>query len=150
MKDMEKRIDDYEQLISGNEIFMMRMKNIGVLSAKMPSIVYDRSNTSWSWRKLWYKEVEPYSVYPDLDFKACVRNECDSFADTWLEWWDERKSAYPEAGGWYYAWGKTNKPGNVWDSSDDWRSNCSFHVFSENITPPPGEVYSRIEAPKEN
>jgi len=34
IKDMEKRIDDYEQLISGNEIFMMRMKNIGVLSAK--------------------------------------------------------------------------------------------------------------------
>jgi NADH:ubiquinone oxidoreductase subunit D len=28
IKDMEKRIDDYEQLINGNEIFKMRMKNM--------------------------------------------------------------------------------------------------------------------------
>jgi len=28
IKDMEKRIEDYEQLINSNEIFLMRMKNI--------------------------------------------------------------------------------------------------------------------------
>ncbi|CAG0994658.1 partial NADH-quinone oxidoreductase subunit D, partial [Methylophilaceae bacterium] len=34
INDMDKRIDDYEQLISGNEIFMGRMKGIGVMSAQ--------------------------------------------------------------------------------------------------------------------
>jgi len=42
---MEKRIDDYEQLISGNEIFMGRMKNIGVMSAE-DAINYGMSGPS--------------------------------------------------------------------------------------------------------
>jgi len=26
------------------------------------------------------RRYEPYSIYPDLDFKVCMRDECDSYA----------------------------------------------------------------------
>jgi len=26
------------------------------------------------------RKIDPYSIYPDIDFKACVRKDCDSYA----------------------------------------------------------------------
>ena len=150
IKDMEKRIDDYEQLISGNEIFMGRMKNIGVMSAE-EAINYGMSGPSLRGHGVNYdiRKVEPYSVYPDLDFRACVRNECDSFARYMVRIDEMRESlhilrqvvdamppAKPVSQAKYGIAPMTGAPTSV------------STYFPRIFTPPVGEVYSRIEAPK--
>ena len=150
IKDMEKRIDDYEQLISGNEIFMGRMKNIGVMSAE-DAINYGMSGPSLRGHGVNYdiRKIEPYSVYPDLDFKACVRHECDSFARYMVRIDEMRESlhilrqvvdamppAKPVSQAKYGIAPMTGAPTAV------------STYFPRIFTPPVGEVYSRIEAPK--
>jgi len=150
LKDMEKRIEDYEQLINGNEIFHMRMKNIGVINAK------DAVNYGWTGPTLRgsgvdydLRKYEPYSIYPDLDFKVCVRKEGDSFA-RFIVRMDEMKESLhilrqvvdrmPESkvisSAEYGIAPMTGTPSTV------------STYFPRIFTPPPGEVYSRIEAPK--
>jgi NADH dehydrogenase I D subunit len=150
IKDMEKRIDDYEQLINDNEIFLMRMRNIGVISAEeainygMTGPALRGSGVSYDIRKL-----EPYSIYPDLDFKACVRNEGDSYARYIVRIDEMRESLHilrqvidtmPEAkivsSAKYGIAPMTGIPSTV------------STYFPRIFAPPAGEVYSRIEAPK--
>jgi NADH:ubiquinone oxidoreductase subunit D len=150
IKDMEKRIDDYEQLINGNEIFKMRMKNIGVIGAE-EAINYGMTGPSLRGSGVNYdiRKIEPYSIYSDLDFKACVRPECDSYARYMVRIDEMRESLHilrqiadtmpksqviaaqkygiaPMTGMYYTA----------------------QTYFPRIFTPPEGEVYSRIEAPK--
>jgi NADH dehydrogenase I D subunit len=150
INDMEKRIEDYEQLINDNEIFLMRMKNIGVISAEeainygMTGPTLRGSGVSYDIRKL-----EPYSIYPDLDFRVCVRNEGDSFARYMVRIDEMRESLHilrqvidtmPEAkivsSAKYGIAPMTGVPSTV------------STYFPRIFTPPAGEVYSRIEAPK--
>ncbi|MDD5435723.1 MAG: NADH-quinone oxidoreductase subunit D [Nitrospira sp.] len=150
IKDMEHRIVDYEELISGNEIFLMRMKNIGVLSAK-DAINYGMTGPSLRGHGVNYdiRKIEPYSVYPDLDFRACVRNECDSFARYMVRIDEMRESlhilrqvadAMPE--------GKPTSQAKYGIAPMTGAPTAVSTYFPRIFTPPPGEVYSRIEAPK--
>ena len=150
INDMDKRIDDYEQLISGNEIFMGRMKGIGVMSAQ-EAISYGMTGPSLRGHGVNYdiRKLEPYSVYPDLDFKVCVRNECDSFARYMVRIDEMRESLHilrqvvdqmPQA-----------KPVSLAKYGIAPMTGTSTAVstyFPRIFTLPPGEVYSRIEAPK--
>jgi NADH dehydrogenase I D subunit len=150
IKDMEMRIDDYEQLISGNEIFMGRMKNIGVMSAE-EAINYGMSGPSLRGHGVNYdiRKIEPYSVYPDLDFKACVRHECDSFARYMVRIDEMRESlhilrqvvdAMPPA--------KLVSQAKYGIAPMTGAPTAVSTYFPRIFTPPAGEVYSRIEAPK--
>jgi NADH dehydrogenase I D subunit len=150
IKDMEKRIEDYEQLINDNEIFLMRMKNIGVISAE-EAINYGMTGPTLRGSGVNYdiRKYEPYSIYPDLDFRACVRNEGDSFARYMVRIDEMRESLHilrqvidtmPEAkivsSAKYGIAPMTGVPSTV------------STYFPRIFTPPAGEVYSRIEAPK--
>lgn len=150
IKDMEKRIVDYEQLITGNEIFLMRMKNIGVISAE-EAINYGMTGPSLRGSGVDYdiRKVEPYSVYPDLDFKACMFKEGDSFARYMVRIEEMRESLHilrqvadsmpagkPVSSAKYGIAPMTGTPTAV------------STYFPRIFTPPAGEVYSRIEAPK--
>jgi NADH:ubiquinone oxidoreductase subunit D len=149
IKDMEKRIVDYEGLVNGNEIFLMRMKNIGVISADeainsgMTGPSMRGSGVDFDIRK-----VEPYSIYQDLDFRACMRREGDSYARYLVRLDEIRESIHilkqivdtiPV--------GKTvnQKYGMAPNTG---ASSAVMSYFPRIFTPPPGEVYSRIEAPK--
>ena len=150
MKDMEWRIDDYEQLINGNEIFLLRMKNIGVISAK-EAINYGMTGPSLRGSGVNYdiRKLEPYSVYPDLDFKVCMRNECDSFARYMVRVDEMRESLHilrqivdtiPSA-----KIVSTQKYGTAPMTGVP---SAVMTYVPRIFTPPEGEVYSRIEAPK--
>ncbi len=150
IKDMEKRIDDYEQLISGNEIFMMRMKNIGVISAE-DAINYGMSGPSLRGHGVNHdiRKVEPYSIYPDLDFKACVRKECDSYARYMVRIDEMRESLH------ILRQVVDKMPKDVPASQAKFgiapitgAPTAVSSYFPRIFAPPPGEVYSRIEAPK--
>ncbi len=150
IKDMEKRIVDYEQLINDNEIFLLRMKNIGVISAD-EAINYGITGPTLRGSGVNYdiRKLEPYSIYPDVDFKACVRKECDSYA-RYLVRIDEMKESLHilrqvadtiPAGDTittqrYGIYPTTGAPSAV------------MTYFPRIFTPPAGEVYTRIEAPK--
>lgn len=77
----KSKIDEYNQLITGNVIFQNRMKNIGVLS-KEDAISYGcsgptarGSGVSCDIRKLY-----PYEVYNKLNFEEVTETAGDSFA----------------------------------------------------------------------
>lgn len=150
INDMEKRIVDYDQLISSNEIFLMRMKNIGVINAK-EAVNFGLTGPTLRGSGVNYdlRRYEPYSIYPDFDFKVCVRKECDSYA-RYIVRMDEMKESLhilrqavdtlPESkiinNAKYGIAPMTGTPSGV------------STYFPRIFTPPPGEVYSRIEAPK--
>ncbi len=150
IKDMEKRIEDYKELINGNEIFMMRMKNIGVISAE-EAINYGMTGPSLRGSGVNYdiRKIEPYSIYPDLDFKACVHSECDSYARYIVRIDEMEESLHiirqiadtiPKSD--VIA---TQKYGIAPLTGMPYTAQTYFpRIF----TPPAGEVYSRIEAPK--
>ncbi len=77
----KEKIDEYDELLTGNIIFQNRMKGVGVLS-KEDAISYGctgptarASGVSCDIRKLF-----PYEVYDKVDFKECMATEGDSFA----------------------------------------------------------------------
>ncbi len=150
IKDMEKRIDDYEQLINDNEIFLLRMKNIGVISAE-EAINYGMTGPSLRGSNVDYdiRKIEPYSIYPDLDFKACVRKEGDSYARYMVRIDEMRESLHilrqiadtmPES--------KIVSTEKYGIAPMTGMPSAVMTYFPRIFTPPAGEVYSRIEAPK--
>jgi NADH dehydrogenase I D subunit len=150
IKDMEKRIQDYKDLINGNEIFIMRMKNIGVISAE-EAINYGMTGPSLRGSGVNYdiRKIEPYSIYQDLDFKACVRPECDSYARYMVRIDEMEESLHilrqiadtmPKS-----EVVATQKYGIAPMTGIPYTAQTYFpRIF----TPPAGEAYSRIEAPK--
>ncbi len=65
----DKRVDEYEELLTGNAIFLSRTKGIGILypedarSYAASGPVLRGSGINWDLRK-----NAPYSVYPEMDF----------------------------------------------------------------------------------
>jgi NADH-quinone oxidoreductase subunit D len=95
------------------------------------------------------RKIEPYSVYPDLDFKACMRRECDSFARYMVRVDEMRESLHilrqvvdqmPQ--------GKAETHAKYGIAPMTGAPTSVSTYFPRIFTPPPGEVYSRIEAPK--
>jgi NADH-quinone oxidoreductase subunit D len=70
---MPKAVDDYERLLSGNEIWLERTKGLGLLSAEdaialgQSGPVLRASGVDWDLRK-----ADPYLAYGDVDFVAPV------------------------------------------------------------------------------
>ncbi len=150
IKDMEKRIVDYEQLINDNEIFLLRMKNIGVISAD-EAINYGITGPTLRGSGVNYdlRKIDPYSIYPDIDFKACVRKECDSYA-RYLVRIDEMKESLHilrQVADTIPA-GDTITTQKYGISPMTGAPSAVMTYFPRIFAPPPGEVYSRIEAPK--
>ncbi len=150
IKEMEKRIDDYEQLINSNEIFLLRMKDIGIISAD-EAINYGMTGPSLRGSGVDYdiRKVEPYSIYPDLDFKARVRHECDSYARYMVRIDEMRESlhilrqivdAMPK--------GTIVSETKYGIAPMTGAPTAVSTYFPRIFTPPKAEVYSRIEAPK--
>jgi NADH-quinone oxidoreductase subunit D len=67
------KIDDYEALLTENEIFLERTQNIGVLSADdllsfgVTGPTLRAAGVDWDLRR-----DNPYLIYPELDFQVCV------------------------------------------------------------------------------
>lgn len=81
IKRMRKALIMYEKLVTGNIIFMKRLKDQGPISKELcrkygaTGPVARGSGINYDVRK-----NEPYSVYSEFDFDVPVYSECDSFA----------------------------------------------------------------------
>ena len=78
---MRKELAGYHELVSGNEIFLNRVKGVGKYS-KEDALAYSLSGVNirsvgikWDLRK-----DEPYSIYDRFDFDVPVREKGDVFA----------------------------------------------------------------------
>lgn len=77
---MPRKIQDYENIITNNPIFVTRCQNIGILS-KAGAIQYSMTgpNLRASGIELDYRKHQPYLAYNELDFDIPTAQSGDSF-----------------------------------------------------------------------
>jgi len=130
---MEKQLKEYERLVSGNEIFLARVKGIGKYDAET-AIAYGLSGANlrctgvkWDLRK-----NEPYSLYDRFEFDVPVGTNGDCYDRYMIRFEEMRQSLrilkqaveqFPSSG---ETMGKVPRA----------------------IRPPAGETYVRIESPR--
>jgi NADH-quinone oxidoreductase subunit C/D len=78
---LPRAIDEFEKLLTGNEIFLARCNGVGVLTAEeaaaysMAGPMLRASGVPYDLRK-----AQPYSIYDRFDFDVCSRREGDVWA----------------------------------------------------------------------
>src|SRR5271154_3032057 len=155
---MPPRIDEYEQLLTGNQIWMGRLKGIGYLS---PEELIDLSTTGPGLRAAGIpydnRKMFPYSSYEEFDFDVPTRTESDCFARYLVRVAEIRESGKIVR----QAMDKitddapirTDAPGIVPPQREKMKTEMEaliyhFKIFTEGFSPPPGQVYQRIESPR--
>jgi len=125
-------IDEYDQLLAGNEILLVRSKGVGVLPEELAinsaasGPVLRASGVKWDIRR-----ADPYSIYDRFDFDIPVGSAGDCYDRYWVRVQEMRQSvrileqAIPQL-----------PEGEV----------CA--EVPRLLRPPVGEVYGHIEAPK--
>lgn len=152
-----KKLDEYEQLLTGNRIWIQRNKGIGVISAEdalslgLSGPILRSTGVKWDIRK-----DEPYLVYDRLDFDVPVGENGDCF-DRYILRIEEMRQAVriikqaleqiPD--------GKScvDMPDVVPPPRKDIETNMEslihhFKLVSNGFKAPKGEVYVSVEAPK--
>ncbi|MBM3118775.1 MAG: NADH-quinone oxidoreductase subunit D [Chloroflexi bacterium] len=130
--EMPRFIDEYDQLLSLNEVVLARTKGVGILpkdtaiNTAASGPVLRASGVKWDLRK-----ADPYSIYDRFDFEVPVGSLGDNYDRYWVRMQEMRQSVrileqaivqLPE--------------GEV----------CAR--VPQLLRPPIGEVYGHIEAPK--
>jgi NADH-quinone oxidoreductase subunit D len=158
LKLMPPRLDEYENLLTGNRIWWARTKGIGIVSAA-DAIAYGMSGPSLRSTGIDYdvRKYFPYSSYEEFEFDVPVRAEGDCFARYVLRVAEIRESIkivkqaiakVPAAGPI-----RTDAPGIVPPQREKMKTEMEsliyhFKIFTEGFSPAPGEVYQRIESPR--
>ncbi|MDD1768140.1 MAG: NADH-quinone oxidoreductase subunit D [Methanomassiliicoccales archaeon] len=77
----EKKIDEYEEIFDGSEIFLMRTRGIGILKpADGMNLGVTGATLRGSGVKIDLRKHDPYSVYDELDWEICTHPDCDCYA----------------------------------------------------------------------
>jgi NADH-quinone oxidoreductase subunit D/NADH-quinone oxidoreductase subunit C/D len=81
LKQFSEKLDEYDELVTYNTIFMNRTKGIGILS-KEDAISYGVSGPSAraSGVSCDLRKIYPYSIYDKLNFEEVLYTEGDSYA----------------------------------------------------------------------
>ena len=151
------KVDDYETLLTKNQIWIQRTKGVGILSKEdainlgASGPVIRGSDVYWDIRK-----SNPYSSYEDFDFIVPIGKNGDCYDRYLIRMEEMRQSArIIEQALEFLPNGDINvkDPKVVLPPKEDVYTDISalihhFKIVSEGFTPPVGEVYSSIEAPK--
>jgi len=152
------RIDEYEALLTRNRIWLMRTQGIGVISAA-DAIALGVSGPSLRAAGVAYdvRKFFPYSSYEEFDFDVPTRTESDCYARYMVRVAEMRESLkiIRQAMGKITPEGpiKANAPGIVPPEREKMKTEMEaliyhFKIFTEGFSPPPGEVYQRVESPR--
>jgi NADH-quinone oxidoreductase subunit C/D len=78
---LPRMMDDFENLLGGNEIFLGRARGVGVLTAK-EAIAYSMAGPMLRASGVPYdlRKAAPYSIYDRFEFDVCTRPEGDIWA----------------------------------------------------------------------
>jgi len=152
-----KRLDEIEEMLTGNRIWKQRLVDIGIVTADealawgFTGVMLRGSGVSWDLRK-----NEPYEVYEELDFDIPVGTNGDSYDRYMIRVAEMRESLriivqclnnMPEGPI------KVDDAKVVAPSRSEMKTSMEglihhFKFFTENITVPEGETYTSTEAPK--
>jgi NADH-quinone oxidoreductase subunit D len=126
------KIDEYEQLLTTNRIWMNRTKNVGVLSAAdaialgVTGPVLRGSGVKWDIRK-----AQPYEAYDKVEFEVPTGANGDTYDRYMVRVAEMRQSVRI-----------------IRQSVERIAPGPIFGKVGKIIKPPAGEVYHSIEAPK--
>ncbi|HET7627021.1 MAG TPA: NADH-quinone oxidoreductase subunit D [Bacillales bacterium] len=128
---MREQLAGYHELVSGNEIFTTRVKNVGTYTAA-DALEYSLSGANlrctgvkWDLRK-----DEPYSIYDRFDFEVPVREDGDA--------WSRYQCRMAEI----------EQSLNILEQAVEQIPEGKFTNEPRVIKPPKGETYVRIESPR--
>ena len=132
MKVMPSRIDEYEALLTGNEVLLARTKGVGVLTAEK-AINYSISGPSLRGSGVPFdlRKALPYGVYPRMDFQIPVGTNGDNF-DRYLVRVNEMRQSVRI----------------VEQALDQLPAGGILNPVPLNFRPPVGEALSRLEGPR--
>lgn len=76
-----ERLVEYDDLLTGNQIFIARMRGVGVISAE-DAVSYSLSGPSLRGSGVAYdvRKADPYSMYDKVEWDIATRSEGDSYA----------------------------------------------------------------------
>ncbi len=132
LKFVAPKIDEYEELLTTNRIWLQRTRGVGVISAKdcialgVTGPVLRASGVKWDLRK-----AQPYAAYSDFDFEIPTGPNGDTY-DRYLVRMQEMRQSLRIV---EQAVGKIPE-------------GAILAKVPKVIKPPVGEVYHSIEAPK--
>jgi len=157
VKAFPARLEEYEDLLTKNPIWLKRTVGIGTLTAD-EAIAWGLSGPSLRGSGVDYdiRKKEPYSSYEKFDFKVPTRPEGDVYARYLVRIEEMRQSlgivqqamdGIPEGPI------KANAPHIVLPDRESMKTSIEaliyhFKIVTEGFHPPVGEVYQAIEAPR--
>ncbi len=151
-------IDEYEDLLTSNRIWLARTKGVGVISAA-DAIAMGASGPMLRGSGVAYdvRKAFPYSSYDEFEFNIQTQAAGDCFARYQVRVAEIRESIkiVRQAMEKIPAEGpiKTEAPGIVAPSREEMKTSIEgliyhFKIYTEGFAPPPGEVYQVIESPR--
>jgi len=152
------RVQEYEDLLTQNRIWLARTKGIGHLSAE-DAIALGVSGPTLRGSGVDYdvRKYFPYSSYEEFDFEVPVQKDGDCYARYLCRVAEMRESAkiVRQAMAKIPAEGpiRTEAPGIIPPSREEMKTSIEgliyhFKIYTEGFSPPPGEVYQAIESPR--
>jgi NADH-quinone oxidoreductase subunit D len=157
IKILPEKIDEYQNLLTGNPIWISRLKGVGHLSAAdaialgVTGPPLRASGVDWDLRR-----DMPYSSYEKFLFKVPVSNECDVWARYVVRLEEMRESVkicqqaldgMPEGDI------KANAPKVVLPDREKMKTQMEsliyhFKIVTEGFAVPAGQVYQAVESPR--
>jgi NADH-quinone oxidoreductase subunit D len=151
-------IDEYEDLLTKNKIWLGRTVGVGLMSAAdaialgCTGPLLRASGVAYDVRKAF-----PYSSYEEFDFNIQTQNAGDCYARYQVRVAEIRESIkivkqaidkIPAEGPF-----RAELPGIIAPSREEMKTSIEgliyhFKIFTEGFTPPAGEVYQAIESPR--
>jgi NADH-quinone oxidoreductase subunit D len=151
-------IDEYENLLTHNRIWMARTKGVGYLSAE-DAVAMGASGPLLRGSGVAYdvRKAFPYSSYDEFDFNIQSQTAGDCYARYQVRVAEIRESikivrqavnkVTPDGPF------RAEVPGIIPPSREEMKTSIEgliyhFKIFTEGFAPPPGEVYQCIESPR--
>jgi NADH-quinone oxidoreductase subunit D len=157
ISEFDAKVDEYEDLLNANPIFMQRVKGVGrlpvetLLDLGVTGPMIRAGGLKWDIRK-----SEPYSSYEKFDFEVPVYYESDVWARYRVRMEEMRQSrrivqqamdGMPE-GRWV-----ADAPKAVLPDREKMKTQMEaliyhFKIVTEGVRVPPGEAYVPVESPR--
>ncbi|CAG9762914.1 unnamed protein product [Ceutorhynchus assimilis] len=154
---LPERLDELEDLVTTNRLFMHRIKNVGIVSAHealnrgFSGPMLRASGIKWDIRK-----AQPYEVYDELEFDVPIGTAGDVYDRYKLRVEEMRQSIRMieqllnkmPLGDIKVDDNRISPPKRAEMKSSMEGLICHFKVFSRGFNVPPGSTYTAIEHPK--
>jgi NADH-quinone oxidoreductase subunit D len=158
LKMMPGRIDEYEDLLTGNRIWIGRTKDVGYISAE-DAVAFSMTGPTLRAAGLAYdnRKVFPYSSYDEFQFDVPTRTDSDCFGRYMIRIAEMRESLKiirqaldkitPDGPF------RTEAPGIIPPEREKMKTEMEaliyhFKIFTEGFSPAPGQAFATIESPR--